>query len=299
MPRRALEKGLDPMRFRFPILLDLIVATFCLATAGPAQTPAGRPAFEVASIKATPPRGAPNRSPYKDSGGPGTGSPTRWVCNACQLIVLIREAWKVDYFQIAAPERLTGVEYDITANVPPGASQDDFLLMIQRLLRERIGLEARMERREENVLELVIAKGGLKMTPAEPVPEGESSTSLVAKVDSRGVPQLPPGYPMPFRAFTDAGNVYAGRGRTMGELIEQLETPISQLIVDNTGLAGKYDYYFHCPLGEADHETYGMLAIGECLKRILPEQLGLKLQSVKAMVDMLVVDHFDKQPSEN
>jgi uncharacterized protein (TIGR03435 family) len=41
------------------------------------------------------------------------------------------------------------------------------------------------------------------------------------------------------------------------------------------------------------------MAVGECLKSILPEQLGLKLQRMNAMVDMLVVDRFNKQPSEN
>ena len=156
-----------------------------------------------------------------------------------------------------------------------------------------------MERQEQNVLELTIAKGGLKMTPAEPVPDGAPPPSAVAKVDGRGVPQLPPGFPRPFAAFTAAGNVYAGRGRTMKELVRELEFPISQLIIDNTGLTGKYDYYFHCSRDEVDHEAYGVLAVGECLKRILPEQVGLQLKPTKAMVDMLIVDHFDKQPSEN
>jgi uncharacterized protein (TIGR03435 family) len=213
------------------------------------------------------------------------------------LIVLIRDAWKVDPFQIAELEHLIGIKYDITANVPPGASPAEFQLMIQRLLAERIGLEVHMERREQTVLELIIAKGGIKIKPAEPVSAGDPPP--VVAVDSSGVPHLPPGYPRAYAAFTDAGNVYAGRGRTMRELVEQLETPISKLIVDNTGLTGTYDYYFHCPKGETDQATYGMLAVGECLKRILPEQIGLKLQPVKTMVDVFVVDHYNKQPTDN
>ena len=282
-----------------PALLHVAIAILWLAVPGTAQSFATGPTFDVASVKATPHSVTSNYHSFKDLGGPGTDSPTRWICTACGLLLLIQKAWEVDFFQIAAWERLTGVDYDITANVPPGASPADFLLMIQRLLAERIDLEVHMERQEQAVMELVIAKGGIKMTPAETIPEGGPPPSAVFEVDSRGIPQLPPGFPRPIHTLTAMGHVYAGRSRTIAELARQLETPISQLIVDHTGLTGKYDYFFHCSRDEVDNETYGALAIGECLKLILPEQLGLQLKPVKAMVDMLKVDRFNKQPSEN
>ena len=107
----------------------------------PAQPPTDGPAFEAASLKLG------NTISYRSTGGPGTDSPGQWNCQGCELAVLLWQAWNLDRFQLFHPEPTFGIEYNITAKIPPGTSPADFRRMIQRLLMERVGLKVHMERR--------------------------------------------------------------------------------------------------------------------------------------------------------
>jgi uncharacterized protein (TIGR03435 family) len=278
----------------------------------PAQPRAAGPSFEVASIKVSAPSTIFNG---REKGGPGTESPGQWTCTGLPLSYLLFKAWNLD-----GPARLSkssavddAPRYDIAAKVPPGTNPGDFRLMIQRLLIERLALEVHIESKELNVQELTVAKNGPKMKPAETAPPGVPAPAYRGvSTDSNGNLQLPAGYSMAVVAPTrEGGFVILGRMQGIDGLINQLKAPIGQ-IIDKTGLAGKYDFALKCS-GDDLTSAAAPGASGPdganpqrdpnarfaCVKSALAEQLGLKLQPAKAMVDVLIVDHFNKVPSEN
>jgi hypothetical protein len=129
--------------------------------AAPAQSvAAAAPEFEAASMKAAAPTDRPSVR-----GGPETASPGQWTCTAMPLRMLVTMAWNLRDYQLSGPSSLDTALYDIAAKIPPGASKENFNLMMQRLLTERLGLVVHHESKEEAVYNLVIAKGGLTQLP--------------------------------------------------------------------------------------------------------------------------------------
>jgi uncharacterized protein (TIGR03435 family) len=208
---------------------------------------------------------------------------------------------------------LVGPQYYIAANVPVGASPADFKLMIQNLLIERLGMTVRWESKEQNVQELVVAQGGIKMKTAEPAPADATDIGPHLTWDKDGIPSLPPGYPRTFHLSASAGVFFLGRMQGIDGLIAELQNPIGQIIVDKTGLTGKYDYTLRFTFPALMPQTPVALAVADAsgtavadaspalpsLEKAIVEQLGLKLRPARTAVKMLVVDRFNKVPTEN
>ena len=123
-------------------------------------------------------------------GGPGTDTPGQWSCTTCTLPLLLSWAWDCEFKRLQSVEKLLDIRYDIVAKIPPGTTKDAFHQMIRRLLVERIGLVASLQASEQDVLELVVAKGGLKMKEAQLAPEGDVSQGAVPNLiwDKNGDP---------------------------------------------------------------------------------------------------------------
>jgi uncharacterized protein (TIGR03435 family) len=164
------------------------------------------------------------------------------------------------------------------------------LHMLQAMLAERFHLKAHWETRTGSVLNLVVAKGGLKMQPTKlppPVadrPDGSSSapSNSTTGVQAHGSPQ---GIEIDVERFNTVAI-----GSMLGS---QLNTPV----VDKTGqlLSSAYDFALKFSRDEStttDPDAYPPLLTA------IEEQLGLKLESGKGPVDFLVIDHADL-PSEN
>src|SRR5690349_1808936 len=130
-----------------------------------AQAPDSRPAFDVASIK-------PNKSETGvDRIKRNDGS---WIIENVSLKRLIGMAYGIaegrDYL-LKGPDWMDTENFDIAARFPPGTSESQALLMLQRLLDERLKLRLRREPREFSVYALVVDKGGSKLRPtARPGP---------------------------------------------------------------------------------------------------------------------------------
>jgi uncharacterized protein (TIGR03435 family) len=163
------------------------------------------------------------------------------------------------------------------------------------LLTTLFGLAVHHEKKEMDLFELVVAKGGSKLKeavpPADQEPPAPFSGSL--KKDADGFPILPAGVSMAI-----VGNGYASY-RSQGETLERLASMIAgQLqapVTDATGLSGKYDFTLKWMAGNrpADDDP------GLSLEGSLPQQLGLMLRKTRGPVDVLVVDHVEKTPTEN
>jgi uncharacterized protein (TIGR03435 family) len=244
------------------------------------QQSAPRPAFEVASIKP----GDPNSEIFRIGNMPGG----RFTANNATLKMLIQTAYDVRSHQISGgPNWLDSAKYDIDAKpdnatpIPDGpAGGPRVRLMLQSLLEDRFNLKLHRELRDEPVYELTIAKGGLKLK--------EAANSL--KQQQRGM--------------------RIGRGQLTGTaapiviLVNVLSQQLGRSVIDKTGLAGQYDFELkwtpdvgQAQGGPADAGPPPDLG-GPSLFTALQEQLGLKLESTKGPVDVLVIDRAEK-PSEN
>jgi uncharacterized protein (TIGR03435 family) len=143
-------------------------------------------------------------------------------------------------------------------------SKENAVLM-QALLADRFRMKAHIEVKVLPVYNLVIAKGGLKMKEA--------------------APDQPSGWSM------GMGNI-KGQGMLIASLVGSLSHPAGRLIIDKTGLTGKYQVNLTWAWDDNPNST------GPSLFTALEEQLGLKLEPAKAPVDVVVIDHLER-PSEN
>jgi uncharacterized protein (TIGR03435 family) len=192
---------------------------------------------------------------------------------------------------VGEPKWTTSDRWDIDARIGPedidALAKMTFrerLGMFQEILVERFGLKVHHETRELPVYALVVAKGGPKMTLSPPRPE-----------DPNGVP----GDPGVLRATRGKET---GLGTMMEFLAEDLSDELGRKVVDKTGLTGRYDFTLTWTPDDSAAATGGSAASGATqgpsLFTAVQEQLGLKLEPVKAPVDVVVIDHLEK-PAEN
>jgi uncharacterized protein (TIGR03435 family) len=286
--------------------IALWIATVLPASLGYGQT-AAEPAFEVASMKIAPPKqyGGPLRL-VGPSGGPESRDPIRYTCLSCNLTTLLMEAYRVERFQVKGPASLDQAQFDIAANVPEGASKEQFRRMMQHLLAERLNLVVHHEQTEMPKYDLIVAKGGPKfddpVAPRKDEPESDPNAS--ATRDKDGFP-IYPASRRPLLVGTGSYLLYGGaerltmREQPLGRLIDFLSRLLGRPVTDATGLSGKYDLTL----------TYVSERMRRAIRTLLDDPgptifdalaaYGLKLESKKGPVDVIVVDHADAVPSMN
>ena len=255
-------------RYSFPAAGLLIVGTLMgLSISGlVAQAIDARPAFEVASLK--PDKSETGVSRINRSGG------TLTIENV-SLKRLIGMAYGVadgrDYL-FKGPDWMGSEDFDVAARFPPGTSEPQVLLMLQRLLDERFGLKLHRESHEFSAYALVIDKRGSKLSPT-------------AK-------------PGPYRFSANHGHA-VGTSVSMAQFADRLSRQVGRPVVDFTGQTGQFDVTLDWrPEGEQADEQ-DIASDRPALFSALQEQLGLKLEPRKVPLDVLVVDAAQKVPTEN
>lgn len=275
--------------------------------------------FEVASIK---PSLLPERGQIMHvgcSGGPLTQNPVRWTCEYLSLSDLVSIAFDLTDYELQTPPSLGNERFNIIANVPEGATKEQFKKMQQNLLIERFGLRFHREKKEMPGYALVIAKNGPKFKESGPEPPKDSDANSAAvgqlslKFDKDGFPVIPPGRTQQIMIEQGPGGETGARGRwvqtPMQKIVAFITARLRKPVSDNTDLHGKYDISLSWasePMGSAALPMPGegsTLASEpsrpDSIFTALQEQLGLKLQPQKVMVDILVVDHIEKTPADN
>jgi len=201
--------------------------------------------------------------------------------------------------------------YDIEASADGNPNFPQVFLMLQSLLEDRFKLKVHRETRQVPVYELTITKGGIKLQ--QPKPGG-----CAPPVDN-GVPVPPPppgpGAPPPCgRVFMGMFNGKAnleGGNVPVAELVRVLANVMGRPVIDKTGISGKFD--IHLPFAP-DSSLEGLPGIGAPGGPALPiaadpsagatiftaiqEELGLKLESTKGPVEVIVIDRIER-PTEN
>jgi bla regulator protein BlaR1 len=261
-----------------------------------AQSPATRPQFEVASMKLN--TSGSNNALF------GSHSPGTFNADNEPLSGLIAGAYNVKPFQIVgAPGWTESSRYDITAKptVEPvkktitresiRKEQAEMKVMLQSLLEDRFQLRLHRDTKEFPYYALTIAKGGLKLH------EGACTTYD---------PNNPPPRPAPGQKPPDfCGNLSAGGSGpkqtlngfriTMTDFVSVLSNYTGRVVIDKTGFAGVFDAHFAFTLDNAPAQDD---TSAPSLFTAIEEQLGLKLESTKGPVEVLVIDYVER-PSEN
>ncbi len=247
-----------------------------------AQTAAPRPEFQVASIKL-------NQSENRGMRvSPHLGG--RFTARNAPLLQLIELAYRIKDFQISgAPAWLATERYDIEAKAEGDPGFAATYAMLQPLFEDRLKLKFHHETKEATVYALMVAKAGKLPEAGECGPGGETS--------KRSVPFCGGIYTLPGRI--------AGDSITMAQFIDPLSSLTGRLVLDKTGLTGKHNFDLrYKPEQTGLQSVSGAATVPNAdldrpyLFTALQEQLGLKLESQKGSIVMMVIDHVER-PSEN
>jgi len=271
-----------------------------------AQTQSQTPTFEVASVKLH--VGGTDRNTLV----PPTVLPGGRFVSKFPLKFLVSWAYKVPY---QGPAGLTGLpdwadgpdsmfDVEATSAMPPGLSvqarEDRVRAMVQALLADRFKLVMRRESKEMPVYALVVAKGGAKLQPAD-IDEKDCPEASLAALG----PQTP-STPTPEVCHAFNGGMGRGlhaRAATLSDLAAFVESWTDRPLLDKTGIQGLYRF-----------ETKGWLPMDAKVAPDAPgtplrdgvadadrptlfeifDQLGLKMESQKGVVDVYVIDHIEK-----
>jgi len=279
------------MRFFIALTFGIVFLAITLLPLHPQGVTAQRPAFEVASIKPNKSQ-ARRRVEYQPGG--------RFTATNYTLRDLIVVAYFIAPFQLA--ERSDWIDsdgYDVDAKPPanmiPARPIDretnaKIREMLQALLGERFHLRLHWESKEMPVYELVVAKGGPKLRYADV----NRDCRVVSNYYCHGISGGP--------------DLVTGHTVTMADLADALTllvvTGDERRVIDKTGLQGAFDVELRwtnmtVPLRpELSPNAAPGPEPGPSIFTALQEQLGLKLESAKGLVDVLVIDSAEK-PTEN
>jgi uncharacterized protein (TIGR03435 family) len=223
-------------------------------------------AFEVASIK-------PN-----NTGGRGSSTHSRpggeIMMENVSLKQIIQMAYDVRNFSLNGPDWMDTVRFDILAKPPSEVNRDEMKVLIQSLLVDRFKLQVHRETKTMSAYELVAAKGGIKLKPVEPGPGGTNSNTNAGK------------------------GVLTAQKTSMANFANWLGTRLDRPVVDKTEATGVFDIKLEFSIQENQGAEVDVTA-GPTIYTAIQEQLGLKLVAQKLPVEILVVDHLEKVPTEN
>ena len=239
---------------------------------------------------------------------------------------MIVRAYQVQPFQVfGGPSWITSDRFDITAKAPADATPPQLNEMLQTLLADRFKLKVRRETRQSDVFRLVKARADGKLGDAlKPAavdcaaargraagagPAGGAAVA-VPPGPRAGGPLAGPGGPGGGCMMMMApGRLQVG-GQPISAFTNALANQLGRPVIDETGLAGAYDFTLTfmpdsggrgLPPGPPPPGAPELPPIdpnAPALPTALQEQLGLKLESAKGPVEMIVIDSID-QPTED
>jgi uncharacterized protein (TIGR03435 family) len=225
-------------------------------------------AFEVASIRA----GQPGRESIEFG-------PASLTMRSVRLDGAVRWAYGLQDPQVVGPEWMRDAWFDIFAKSAGEVKVGELREMLLTLLAERFKLAVHRDSKEMTALVLSVAKNGHKLQT----------------VDQEGSP-----------SFQTGKLNLTGRGATIGQLCEFIARELHDPVIDQTGLTGRYNYFLDIEPyfteesrnaagsnGGKPPDAHAIIAVA------MQKELGLKVESKKVPVEVIVVDHAEKTPAEN
>ena len=230
------------------------------------------PVFEVASIKPAPPLSFEDVQAGKSHVGVKVDA-GRVDIGSAPLASLITQAYQVKPFQLDAPEWTRNRPFfDVLAKIPAGTTEAQLPLMLQALLKDRFKLAVHREMKDLPIYALVVGKNGPRLKDAAA------------------------GAPMIFKAAGDPRGVsHIHTISNLSALAFAMGPYVDRPVMDMTELTGVYDM----DLDVSRDAELGISPMPLLDFRGAVKALGLELEARKQAIEMLVVDHVEKMPTEN
>ena len=259
----------------------LAAVLMCSATALFAQS---EPAFDVASLK--------RNVSLNDSGGGGPRPGGRYRLSNMPARSIISVAWSIPTNRVlGGPAWVATDRYDLDATMKENATQDEMRAMLRTLLRERFQLAAHVEQRDLPVYHLTVARPGER--PGLERSTFDCGDPAARKRDTAAALAARPGRML--CGFTVNGGLLDAGGMTMETLAQLLTSQAGRPVIDRTKLTGGYNVLLKwTPTLGTDAPAADAVSIFTAVQ----EQLGLKLESATAALDVVVIDRIER-PTEN
>lgn len=229
--------------------------------------------FEAASLKPLPPLPPPPLGEQivservirnAPAGSVGSVNPGQ-MHSVATLREFVATAYGVREAQIVGPPWIENDRFVLDATMPPETTRDQRLAMLRNLLADRFKLTIRHETRNLPTYVLLLAKGGTRMKES---PEQASSIRIIA-VGSRVT--------------------ITAQSATMADLAAHLARQLDGPVENETNTKARYEFILSFSSEGADlPDVFSALS-----------QLGLKLASQKAPVDVIVIAHAERTPNAN
>jgi uncharacterized protein (TIGR03435 family) len=211
-----------------------------------------------------------------------------------------------DFQIVGGPNWMGSDRFDIIAQGDATLSPERLSSAVLAMLQDRFQLKAHRDMRELPVYALVIARGGPKLKSVEAPPSNAPGQSTPEPPPPPG-----PGGLMPESFRPRPGAVWGGPGAIIAsavpiaQLIDRLTSRLNRPVIDKTGLTGYFDIRLqYTPDGLQPSPNPGAAAptasdsAAPSVFTALQEQLGLRLDSTRAPVEVVVVDSIQR-PTEN
>jgi uncharacterized protein (TIGR03435 family) len=245
--------------------------------------------------------------------------PGRFTATNIPLRVLITNAYQLSFFQVVGGPDWAGTDrFDIVAKAPDGAPPEQTRAMVRTLLEDRFKLVVHMETRDTPIYALVRARTdglgpNLKASAMDCGPiraQRAAATADAARARGGRIAVPPPPGPTEqvvcqMRVSGRGGPTlnYRGGNITMPALANALRPYVGREVVDRTGLTGEFDFdlQFSAPPTTAQTDAgipVAPLDDAASIFTALEEQLGLKLESTRGPVELMVIDSAER-PTEN
>ena len=252
------------------------------------------------------------RSTPGSSTNPGVVSPGR-IHYVATLKEFLANAYDVKELQVEGPVWMATERFVLDATMPPETTRKQRLSMLKNLLADRFQLSTHRDTKEFPTYSLVVAKNGPKMKESPDVPVHTQS----------GADASQPSLPLTnVRTVAVGGRVrITAQDETVKDLADHLTHQLDRPVKDETGLSRTYDFVLTfssnglngtpnragtmpptSPAGGLPRSSSSDLPDAQELPDLfgaVQSQLGLKLEAKKGMVEVLVVDHCERMPTEN
>jgi uncharacterized protein (TIGR03435 family) len=303
------------MRNTAVVIITLVLGTGSLANLRGQSTtePAKRPAFEVASVK----RVVGDRR----NGSMPMPRIDRFSTTSATLRLLIQSAYRRRLSEnriiVNGPRWIDSEDFDIDAKIEDGAGTVETLylpdgkgspglanLMLRALLEERFKLTVHEETRDMPIYALTLARKDRRLGPKlikSDVDCGRVMAERIHALEKTGdFPPLLPGQVFQCASGGPPGRLF-GNNVSMQSLSDVLtssvnrgaDSPVTRPVMDRTGLEGNFNLTL-----EWAPDAIRAEARGVSIFTALQEQLGLKLEPARGLVDVIVIDHVELPTSD-
>lgn len=280
-----------PVNLALALLMTLGVLALRAQERIPAGPPPDGPVFDVVSVRRV--------TEMRNFGSIGEQPGGRFVLSGTAIAAIIRAAYPSDTSDlVGAPDWVSADRYDVTAQAGRDVPREQMEMMLRAMLADRFKLAVHYETQERPVYALVLARADGRLGPnIRPSSLDCDAIQAARRAGSKDPPPATsngaPACGMSMRG-TVGMEVLLG-ARPMSSLATSIRGTAERVVIDKTGLTGNYDVTLnYMPNPKPDPPP----GDPPNLFTALQEQLGLKLESDRAPLKILAIDHIER-PTEN